>query len=220
VLPSRVLKADKQSRSVVDSPPAGQRGAFRKSYPSMVGLQGLNSHPFSGKGKTMSANNQNGDESNKPLPMKAITWTLGGVFLFLSLGYLIVPAFFDSNPFGGSMFEAGPAPWAMSEEEQKKLQLTESQAKGRHHFQQYCSSCHGPEGRGNGPSSPTLSKRPPNFIASTQKTKNGLNKAGVLITLEEGIPGSEMPAYKNLPVEVRNEIADFVEHLHTNPALF
>jgi mono/diheme cytochrome c family protein len=157
----------------------------------------------------------------KPLPMKAITLGVGGLFVFLAVGFLIVPAFFDKDPFGGRLFEAGPAPWALSEQEQARFQYTEAQLKGRYHFQNYCASCHGPEGRGNGPSSATLNRRPPNFITTASNGfRNGLAKDQILKTLEEGIPGSEMPAYKHLPAEVKDQIAEFIVYLNTHPSLF
>ena len=159
-------------------------------------------------------------DGQKPLPMKAIGLVTTAVFALLALGFLVVPAFFDKNPFGGKLFEAGPAPWAVSETEQAKFQFTEAQQKGRYHFQQYCSSCHGPEGRGNGPSSMTLDKRPLNFIAETSGYVNGIDKAGILKTLNEGIPGSQMPAYKNLPEETKDQLAEFIVYLNTHPSLF
>lgn len=156
----------------------------------------------------------------KPIPMKAITLSVAGVFILVSMGFLILPAFFDASPVG-MLFHKSPAPWALDPSTQAKLQLTESQAKGRYHFQQYCASCHGPDGRGNGPSSQTLNRRPPNFLdPSPAGLKNGLSTEAVLKTLNEGIPGSQMPSYSNFPEDVKREIADFVEHLHTHPALY
>lgn len=164
---------------------------------------------------------QDNDNEPKPLPMKAITLGVGGLFLVLVLGFLIVPAFFDTNPMGGRLFEDGPAPWAVSPEEQSRFQFTEAQTKGRYHFQQYCASCHGPEGRGNGPMAQTLRTRMPNLITTDSRAvKNGLDKAGVLKTLEEGIPGTDMGAYSHLPQSTQEEIADFVEYINTHPGLF
>lgn len=160
------------------------------------------------------------NEDPKPLPMKAITLGVGGLFVLLAAGFLVIPAFFDKDPFGGRLFEDGPAPWAIPETEQAKFQYTEAQLKGRYHFQNYCASCHGPEGRGNGPTSQTLSRRPPNLITASGGLKNGLSREGVLKTLEEGIPGTEMGKYAGLPAEVKEQIADYVVFLNTHPSLF
>jgi mono/diheme cytochrome c family protein len=162
----------------------------------------------------------NPEPEQKPLPMKTIGLAIAGLFALLALGFLVIPAFFDKNPFGGKLFEDGPAPWAVSEAEQQKFQFTDDQKKGRYHFQQYCSSCHGPDGRGNGPSSMTLNKRPPNFIADASGYVNGLSKQGVLKTLEEGIAGSQMASYSNLPPETKNQLAEFIVYLNKHPSLF
>lgn len=163
--------------------------------------------------------NQTEPHEPKPLPMKLIGLVTGGIFVALTLAFLVVPAFFDASPFG-KLFEQGPAPWAIPEAEQSKFQYTEAQLKGRYHFQQYCASCHGPEGRGNGPMSPNLARRPPNFIAPGIGYKNGLAAEGIKKTLEEGIAGSEMPAYRHLPQDVRSQIVDYVVFLNTHPSLF
>lgn len=163
--------------------------------------------------------NQNKNEP-KVLPMKTIVISVASLFMFLVFGFLILPAFFDSTPFD-LLFHRSPAPWALDEQTQAKLQLSEAQTKGRYHFIQYCSGCHGPDGRGNGPTSQTLARRPPNFLSpSVAGYTNGLSKQGVLKTLNEGIPGTQMPKYSHLPEEVKAEIAEYVEHLHNNPALY
>jgi len=163
---------------------------------------------------------ENHNDEAKPLPMKAIALSLGGLFIALTVGFLILPAFFDSSPMG-LLFHRSPAPWAMDPTEQAKFQLTDNQVKGRYHFQQYCAGCHGPEGRGNGPTSQTLNKRPPNFLEpSPAGLKNGLSAQAVLKTLNDGLPGSQMPSFSELPEEVKQQLADYAEHLHTHPALY
>ncbi|MFZ9520850.1 MAG: c-type cytochrome [Silvanigrellaceae bacterium] len=164
--------------------------------------------------------NENQEPKAKPLPMKAIAFSLAGLFVVLSLGFLILPAFFDSTPVG-LLFHKSPPPWALDDESQAKYQLSEAQAKGRYHFQQYCAGCHGPEGRGNGALSQTLNRRPPNFLEpSPAGVINGFTIDGVKKTLVEGIPGSQMPAFSQLPSDVISEIAQYVEHLHTHPSLY
>ena len=158
-------------------------------------------------------------QGQKPLPMKLIGMVAAGLFVLLTAAFLIVPAFLDRSPFG-KMFEQGPAPWAIPDNEQVKFQFTESQLKGRYHFQQYCAACHGPEGRGNGPMSNNLTKRPPNFIASNVTYTNGLTAEGLQKTLLEGVPGTQMPAFAKLPPEVRQQLSDYVVYLNAHPALF
>ena len=156
----------------------------------------------------------------KPLPMKAITITFAALFVLIAVGFLVLPAFFDSSPLG-LLFHKGPAPWALDPERQAKLQLTESQAKGRYHFLQYCADCHGPDGRGNGPRSQLLDRRLPNFLdPAPSGIKNGLNSAGIIKTLNEGLEGTQMPRFTSLPDEVKAEITEFIEHLRAHPTLY
>jgi mono/diheme cytochrome c family protein len=163
---------------------------------------------------------ENDKNEPQPLPMKAITAGVAGLFVVVAVAYLVLPAFFDSSPFG-LLFHRGPAPWALDPEEQAKFKLTETQAKGRYHFLQYCASCHGPDGRGNGPTSSTLNRRPPNFLLPAPSgLQNSLDVAGVVKTLNEGLQGNQMPSFSHLPESVKQEIAEFVEHLHKNPALY
>jgi len=164
--------------------------------------------------------NSSRETAAKPLPMKAIGLSVAILFVLLSVGFLILPAFFDSTPMG-LLFHRSPAPWALDPDAQAKYQLTEDQAKGRYHFQQYCAGCHGPDGRGNGPMSQTLNRRPPNFLdPAPAGIINGLTTAGVIKTLSEGLPNRQMPSFSHLPSDVRAQIAQYVEHLHTHPALY
>ena len=151
--------------------------------------------------------------------MRAITLSLLGLFVALALAGLILPAFFDVN-FMGQFFDKRPAPWAISDEDRQKFKFTESQLRGRLHFQNYCANCHGPEGRGNGPQSISLRKRPPNFIASDTTYRNGLTPEGVLKTLNEGFTDSEMPTYNALPSDAKADLVDFVLYLRQHPELF
>ena len=57
--------------------------------------------------------------SQKPLPMKLIGLLAAGLFVLITAGSLIIPAFLDRSPFG-QMFEQGPAPWAIPENEQDR----------------------------------------------------------------------------------------------------
>jgi hypothetical protein len=50
--------------------------------------------------------------------------------------------------------------------------------------------------------------------------QNSLDVAGVVKTLNEGLQGNQMPSFSHLPESVKQEIAEFVEHLHKNPALY
>lgn len=158
---------------------------------------------------------KNDKGAGKPLPIKLITSIIVGFFVVLVLGFMIIPAYFDQSPFG-KLFHNEPAPWAISPEDQQKFKLTDSELKGKNHFREYCASCHGPEGKGNGPSSVTLRKRLPNFMGTSENYINGLNPSGLLKTLNEGIANSEMPSYPYLPEDAKIQIIDFLMYLQKN----
>ncbi|MCM2322951.1 MAG: c-type cytochrome [Oligoflexia bacterium] len=84
--------------------------------------------------------------------------------------------------------------------------------RGRELFSQQCVTCHGPEGKGNGPAAASLTPRPRDFTA-TVGWKNGRKPSQILKTLNEGIPGSAMAAYTTLPPDDRWALAHFVVSL-------
>lgn len=70
-------------------------------------------------------------------------------------------------------------------------------ARGRELYLQTCATCHGPEGKADGPGAKGLNPAPRNFTVPTG-WKNGSSVEGIYRTLEEGIPGSSMVAYRDL----------------------
>ncbi len=64
--------------------------------------------------------------------------------------------------------------------------------KGKLVYRVYCVNCHGPEGRGDGPSSAEL-KPPPRDLAQGP-WKFGTSPAAIRKVIVEGIPGTSMPA--------------------------
>ncbi len=72
---------------------------------------------------------------------------------------------------------------------------------GKKIFQTTCVSCHGTDGRGDGPASTGLNPSPRNFT-SKQGWVNGPKLTSIYQTLQEGIKGSAMVAYQQFsPVE-------------------
>lgn len=82
-------------------------------------------------------------------------------------------------------------------------------------FGVYCASCHGPEGRGDGPSSAALRPPPRDFAARPWRfavTRESIRK----VTLD-GIPGTAMPAARNaLAPADADAVADYAYHLATS----
>lgn len=72
-----------------------------------------------------------------------------------------------------------------------------------------CVTCHGAQGKGDGPVGAALKPKPRNFADA--KWKNGFELASVIKTLENGIPGSGMAAYKGALTD--EEIKAVAEHV-------
>jgi cbb3-type cytochrome oxidase cytochrome c subunit len=163
--------------------------------------------------------NQKDNGQGKALPIKSITIIISLIFFVFVVGFMIMPAYFDQTPFG-KIFHNESAPWAISKESQKKFNYTETELKGRQHYIEYCSSCHGPNGKGDGPSSVTLKKRPPNFISFSEKYINEFNKKGLLKTINEGVPNTEMPSFQYLPKETKEQITEFLLYIKKHPNFY
>ena len=82
-------------------------------------------------------------------------------------------------------------------------------ARGRDLYRANCSSCHGDEGRGDGPSALTLTVKPRNFHSLGGWT-NGSKVSEIYKTLQEGIVRNGMAAYNYLPPADRFALAHFV----------
>ncbi len=81
--------------------------------------------------------------------------------------------------------------------------------KGKNIFTSVCSSCHGLEGKGNGPASTGLNPQPRNFT-STTGWKSGPKLSQIYQTLQDGIPGSAMASYEYLSPEEKFGLAHYI----------
>ncbi|HEX2865458.1 MAG TPA: c-type cytochrome [Ignavibacteriales bacterium] len=81
--------------------------------------------------------------------------------------------------------------------------------KGKTLFQTNCSSCHGPNGMGDGPAGAALNPKPRNFH-SNQGWVNGRRVIDMYGTLQKGVPGTGMPAFEYLPPSDRLDIISYV----------
>jgi cbb3-type cytochrome c oxidase subunit II len=88
--------------------------------------------------------------------------------------------------------------------------------KGQELFTRHCTSCHGPEGRGNGPGAQFLNPRPRDFtianfnFRSTQAGNLPLD-ADLYRTIWRGLPGTAMPSWRELSDSERWLLVDFVQ---------
>lgn len=84
--------------------------------------------------------------------------------------------------------------------------------KGKQLFTTTCSSCHGNEGKGDGPAGTALNPKPRNF-SQVDGWKNGKTVSALYKTLQEGIAGSGMPGYDYMSAEDRIAIISHVRTL-------
>jgi mono/diheme cytochrome c family protein len=87
--------------------------------------------------------------------------------------------------------------------------------KGRELFKVNCTTCHGENGQGDGPSASMLNPKPRNFH-SLNRWKNGSKVTQIYKTLEEGIPGGGMAPYNYIPPEDRFALIHFIRTFANN----
>jgi mono/diheme cytochrome c family protein len=85
---------------------------------------------------------------------------------------------------------------------------------GKETFLSTCVSCHGPEGKGDGPAAKGLNPQPRNFTVQAG-WKNGSRIEDIYKTLNEGIKGSAMVAYQDLSRKKRMALVHYVRSLGT-----
>ncbi|HKI77166.1 MAG TPA: cytochrome c [Ignavibacteriaceae bacterium] len=81
--------------------------------------------------------------------------------------------------------------------------------KGKKLFSANCSSCHGADGKGDGPAGAALNPPPRNYT-NKEGWKNGPTASGIFKTLQEGIPGSGMASYSYLSTEEKFALAEYI----------
>lgn len=84
--------------------------------------------------------------------------------------------------------------------------------RGRVVYAQNCATCHGVDGKGDGPGAKGLNPAPRNFTQSTA-WKNGPRREDIYRTLEEGVKGSSMLAYTYLSKRDRMALVHVVQGL-------
>ena len=85
-------------------------------------------------------------------------------------------------------------------------------AKGKELFATNCASCHGPEGKGDGPAGLSLNP-PPRNQTDTKQYKYGYGELGIFRTVKHGIPGTGMAAFPQLSDDDIWCVANFVRTL-------
>ncbi|MGA2262385.1 MAG: c-type cytochrome, partial [Acidobacteriota bacterium] len=89
-------------------------------------------------------------------------------------------------------------------------------AKGKQVFTQNCTSCHGEQGRGDGPASTTMNPRPRNFTSSAGWDK-GYDLPTIFKTVTEGVQGTSMASFDYLSKRDRMALAHYVQSFGAFP---
>lgn len=85
-------------------------------------------------------------------------------------------------------------------------------ADGRTAFEQRCTPCHGPQGRGDGPVGITLNPRPRN-LTSLAGWKGGTRPSDVFTTVTLGLAGTQMAGFDYVPAAQRFALVQYVVSL-------
>ncbi|MBY0471673.1 c-type cytochrome [bacterium] len=142
----------------------------------------------------------------------------GASFMFLAIFFVLT---FADLFFRGDVYwkEKGqpfpPIAGVVGKPKFKKAwnQTPEILAHGKQLYAVQCVSCHGADGKGDGPAAAALIPHPRNFH-SNEGWKNGRKLTMVFKTLKEGIPGSGMASFATLPAEDRWAVAHYVLSLN------
>jgi len=90
-----------------------------------------------------------------------------------------------------------------------KTPTPELLSEGEKLYKANCSSCHGDNGKGDGPASAGLNPPPRNFT-SKEGWKNGTKLSQIYTTLQEGLPPSAMVSYDYLLPEQKIALAQYI----------
>ncbi len=133
--------------------------------------------------------------------------------IFISLSVSILSLFLILNCGDKEKPKEETAPVATASAEPA---LSPELEEGKEVFLQNCSSCHGEKGAGDGVAAASLNPKPRNYKAPAKEWKNGPTEAGVLKTLNNGLPKTQMVAFKYLGDAKLKLVAKYVVHLSQN----
>ena len=82
---------------------------------------------------------------------------------------------------------------------------------GKKLFAQNCATCHGNEGKGDGPAGAALNPKPRNLVEGPWKKGGGF--IGLYTVLLEGLPGGNMVSFKHLKPAERWALVQFIDSI-------
>jgi cytochrome c1 len=113
----------------------------------------------------------------------------------------------DSTTWHKQIFE-----WQLPEE------IKGLSAQGEKYFSQYCTQCHGPKGRGDGPQASEF-ERPPRdlvmgqYLFSSSNLDTVMQQQRLAQIIKYGQPGTSMPGHEYLTDQQIADLVKFLEHL-------
>ena len=141
----------------------------------------------------------------------------GASFLFLAIFITLTSTdlFFRGDVYFRNPIAANVV--AKSRFKKPWIATPEILAYGKEQFQLQCTSCHGAQGKGDGPAAAALNPHPRNFTQN-EGWKNGRRVTMIFKTLKEGLPPSAMASFGTLPADDRWALAQYVLSLGPQPA--
>jgi mono/diheme cytochrome c family protein len=88
--------------------------------------------------------------------------------------------------------------------------------RGKDLFEANCTSCHGSQGRGDGPAAASMNPHPRNFTSADGWT-NGYEIPNIFKTLSQGVNGTSMSPFDYLTKKDRRALAHYVQSLGKFP---
>lgn len=114
------------------------------------------------------------------------------------------------RPAAGGLLALGALAWACGVASEERV-TAEEIARGQTLYRTYgCGSCHGPDGRGDGPAARTLAAAPRDFRNPASFLK-GHGRDAISDTIASGL--GAMPASPYIAAEDRLALADFIRSL-------
>ncbi len=161
--------------------------------------------------------------------LSALLVVLGFIGLAALFGFIVVPGLRyqahtpDAPPVQGAQGETGwldPTAYPAARKQvippiDPKTVMTsnpELLKRGQELYLGACATCHGAEGKGDGPGGKGLNPQPRNFT-QPNGWKNGFHIDQVYRTLDEGIKGTSMVAYKDIRRKDRMALVHYVRSL-------
>jgi mono/diheme cytochrome c family protein len=87
----------------------------------------------------------------------------------------------------------------------------ESIQRGQQLFAQNCASCHGPQGKGDGPAAVALNPKPADLTDA--EWKHGGSPQQIYSVITNGVPGTAMVPWASIPEQGRWDLTNYVKSL-------